>query len=292
MFETWFLLAIFAALMYGTGQTVLKSVLGNISVARMIVINFIVSMPIYIFFLTSSTLILDIGQYGLIAIFIGIAAAFLGRAGYYTYMEALESGPVTIVGSITAAYPAIIAILAITILGETITMTQGIGIAIVIAGIVALSYSRRGSEADKSFTDRSKFFCVVTLALWGVWGLFVKIALDAMPTILYLGLYTFALPTVLFGYLGMKRIKIRDNLPMWSVPVIIAIISVMIAQIGICADSTAVSLGPASIVFPLVAAYPIITIVEAQFFLKERLKIREMLIVLLVVLGIILVSTV
>jgi len=292
MFEPWLLFALVAVFMYGTSQAIVKVALGDISVAKLIIINFIITMPIYLAFLLASSVQIDLSQFGLQMITIGFLAALLGRAGYYTYLEALESGPVTIVGSITAAYPAIITILALTILRESITPVQAIGVVLVIGGIVALSYSVNGQGGEKKLSRRAVFYCAATLAIWGVWGLFAKMALLVLPIGIYLGLYALALPIVFSGYMIGKGIRVRDEFPRWSLPVTIAAISVMIGQLGLFADTTAVSIGNASIVFPLIAAYPVITIIEAQVFLKEALARKDFAMIALVIVGIVLVSTV
>ena len=292
MIEPWLLFALIAVFMYGTSQTIVKVALGNISVATMIIINFIITMPIYATLLVASSLRTDLSQVGLQILLIGFLAALLGRAGYYTYLEALESGPVTIVGSVTAAYPAIIAILALTVLRESITPIQAIGVALVVGGIVALSYASNGRKNEKKLSRKAIIYCAATLAIWGIWGLFAKMALLVLSIGTYLGLYTLALPIVLSGYMICKGIGIKKAFPRWSLPVKIAAISIMIGQIGLFADTTAVSIGNASIVFPLIAAYPIITILEAQLFLKEALARKDIILIALVIIGILLVSTV
>lgn len=292
MFEPWLLFALVAVFMYGTSQAIVKVALGDVSIAKLIIINFIITMPIYLAFLLASSVQVELSQFGLQMIMIGFFAALLGRAGYYTYLEALESGPVTIVGSITAAYPAIITILALTILRESVTPAQAIGVILVIGGIVALSYSVNGQGSEKKLSKRAIFYCAATLAIWGAWGLFAKMALLALPIGVYLGLYALALPIVFSGYMIGKGIRVRNEFPRWSLPVTIAAISVMIGQLGLFADTTAVSLGNASIVFPLIAAYPVITIIEAQVFLKEAIARKDFVTIALVIVGIVLVSTV
>lgn len=292
MFGPWLLFALIAVFMYGTSQTIVKIAFKDLSVPTMIVINFLITMPIYATLLLASSLQTDLSQAGLQIVSIGFLAALLGRTGYYVYLEALESGPVTIVGSITAAYPAVIAVLALTLLRESITSTQAIGVALVIIGIVALSYASNGHGNEKRLSRKAIIYCAATLAIWGIWGLFAKIALLNLSINSYLGLYTLALPIVLSGYIILKGIKIREALPRWSMPVKIAAISVMIGQIGLFADTMAVSIGNASIVFPMIAAYPIITILEAQTFLNETISRKEVPLIALVIIGILFVSTV
>ena len=196
-----------------------------------------------------------------------------------------------IVGSITAAYPAIITVLAITLLGESLTSVQAAGVSLVIVSMIGLSFSHGSSNSGTSFTRLSLILSIVTLILWGVWGIFVKLALRELPIIFYLGLYSLVLPPLFYAYVRYKRIPRRQVLPKWSLPVVIAVIAVLIGQLALLADTAAVSLGEAAVVFPLIASYPIVMILLAFAFLKERLSRRDVSLVFAVIIGIILIST-
>lgn len=292
MIEIWLIFALVAALLYGISQAVGKFVIDRLSAPMMIFLNFIVTMPVYLFFLAMFLIKVSSWPVDLEAIGLGLLAALFGRAGYYTFLEAVERGPITIVGSLTAAYPAIITILAITLLGETVTAMQAFGVAVIICGMIGLSYSRGGSTGRAALTRASLIFSLITLALWGIWGIFVKLTLDVLPVVFYLGLYALVLPPLFFVYSRSRRWGRSALIPKWSIPVIIAIISIEIGQIGLFADTTSVSLGEAAIVFPLIASYPVVMILLAYGFLKERLTKRDLLLVVAVVAGIVLVSTV
>jgi len=289
--EIWVLLALSAAVLYGISQAIGKLAIDSLTAPSMVAVNFLVSMPVCILFFFCFLLSLGSFRIGFEYIIFGLAAALLGRAGYYTYLEALERGPVMMVGSITAAYPAIITVLAITLLGESLTSVQAAGVSLVIVSMIGLSFSHGSSNSGTSFTRLSLILSIVTLVLWGVWGIFVKLALRELPIIFYLGLYSLVLPPLFYTYVRYKRIPRREILPKWSLPVIIAVIAVLIGQLALLADTAAVSLGEAAIVFPLIASYPIVMILLAFAFLKERLSRRDVLLVFAVIIGIILIST-
>jgi transporter family protein len=289
--EIWILLALSAAVLYGISQAIGKLAIDSLTAPSMVAVNFLVSMPVYILFLFCFLLSLSSFRIGSEYIIFGLVAVLLGRAGYYTYLEALERGPVMIVGSITAAYPAIITVLAITLLGESLTSVQAAGVSLVIVSMIGLSFSHGSSKGSTSFTRLSLILSIVTLILWGVWGIFVKLALRELPIIFYLGLYSLVLPPLFYAYVRYKRIPRRQVLPKWSLPVVIAVIAVLIGQLALLADTTAVSLGEAAVVFPLIASYPIVMILLAFAFLKERLSRRDVSLVFAVIIGIILIST-
>jgi drug/metabolite transporter (DMT)-like permease len=135
------LLALCALAIYGLTQVIAKATVGSSSAISMVALNFLVSVPIYVFIFVCALLMwgeyLDHLEY----VLYGLIGASTARGGYYIYLEALEKGSVSMVGSITAAFPAITAVLGITILDEDIGPLNAVGIVVVIVSMVALSYS-------------------------------------------------------------------------------------------------------------------------------------------------------
>ncbi len=66
---------------------------------------------------------------------LALATGVLGVLGALSYLYAVTRGPVALIATATALYPAITIILAFVLLQESVTMKQGIGI---LLGIVAL----------------------------------------------------------------------------------------------------------------------------------------------------------
>lgn len=106
------------------------------------VINGLVS-PVFSFvfwvFLVRNTSagILQGGSYGLLTICLATACGFIGSVSYYM---ALGQMPAAYVVSLTAAYPAVTAVLAWLFLGETITLIQSGGILLIISGAILIGY--------------------------------------------------------------------------------------------------------------------------------------------------------
>jgi len=80
------------------------------------------------------------------------------------------------------------------------------------------------------------------------------------------------------------------NLPRSST-VALCTASSIVGDIAFFAEIVVISQGPASIVFPLVASSPLVVVLLAYGFLKERLTQREWTLIAAVITGIILVST-
>jgi len=283
-------LALASLLIYGVTQVIAKAVVKNLDATSMVALNFLISLPIYVFLLGCAVIFW--GEYvdHLEYVLYGLIGASTARGGYYIYLEALERGAVSMVGSITAAFPAITAILAVTLLGEVITILNAIGITIIIASMVALSFSHGRSEGGGGFSKTALLLSMATFLIWGFGGIFIKLALDGLPQIAYLGLYPLILPPIAFAYLRHKKATWAMVFPKWSIPVIGAIVVAELWQLAYFAETGAVSQGSASIVFPLISAYPVVTIVGARFALKERLSGSDLLLLAAVIVGIMFIS--
>jgi len=285
-------LALCALLIYGFTQVISKYIVRSLNATSMVAVNFVVSLPIYVVFMVSAVVIRSDMAIRIEYFVFGLIGASTARGGYFIFLEALERGAVTMVGSITAAYPAITVVLAVTVLGEELQPVNAIGISMIIISMIGLSLSHGRSSGSSGFSRVALLLSIATLLLWGVGGIFIKAALSELPLVMYLGLYPLILPPIAFAYLRHKRATRAIFFPKWSVPVIGAVVVAEVWQLGYFSETAAVSEGAASIVFPLISAYPIVTIAAARFFLKERLSKADWLLLVAVILGIVLTSAV
>jgi transporter family protein len=290
MMDTSIAFAICSLALYGFTQVIAKYAVGSLRAESMVAMNFLVSLPIYVFILAGALILwgeyLDHLEY----VFYAIVGASTARGGYYIYLEALEEGTVSMVGSITAAFPAITAILAITLLGEDISWINGLGITVIIISMIGLSGSHNGDGLKSGFSRKSLVLSLTTLLVWGFGGIFIKMALDELPLIAYLGVYPLILPPIAFAYLHHRRAHLNILIPKWTVPVILAIVVAELWQLGYFAETSAISLGSASLIFPLISAYPIVTILGARAFLGERLTRMDFCLIMSVIAGIVMTS--
>ena len=291
MAETWLLLALSAVFLYGTSQVAQKVSLYSISAPQVAFLSVVLAAPISLVCLAPYIWSGDLFRIELGALGLGLVAAAFGQFGYYTYLEAAERGPISIVGSVTAVYP--IMVIAVFAIKEAPSPVQLGGVLLVTAAVIALSYFHGRSEENKKHPTRKYFaICVVTVFFWALWAIFTKFSLDRMDALLFLGLYAIVIIPATFIYYGYRSLRIKQVIPAWSVPLMIAIMSSEVGNIAYFCEINAAAQGPASLVFPLVAASPVIVVLLAYSFLKERLSRIEWLLVAVTVGGIVMVSTV
>jgi transporter family protein len=115
---------------------------------------------------------------------------------------------------------------------------------------------------------------LVTILLWGTWGLVSKIASAGMNAYVNQLLYTAGLlPLMVFvAWTVHKNIEDEEKSRRRSVGVFWAFLSGLLGGVGNIAFFEAlVKGGSASVVAPVTALFPMVTVLLALTFLKERL---------------------
>ena len=292
MVQTWLMLALATTMLYGISQVAQKQSLVVIPAFGVISLSIVVATPISLVCLAPYVASGEILDFAPTVIALAIAAAAFGQVGNYFYLEAVERGSVSIVGSVTASYPITVIVVAVVFLSEAPSILQLSGVVLVTSAMIVLSYMH-GKGADSS-TYLGKWFSltIVAVVLYGLCSIFMKLSLDKMPPLLFMGMYAFVIPPTVLGYYRYKGVRLKKVLPTWSISLIIGVMASEIAEIGFFCEIFAVDTGPASIVFPIVAASPVVVVLLAYAFLKERLTRNETILVALVLAGIVLASIV
>ena len=250
---------------WGIAQGLVKKYVGEVPPARFCLYyalaNAVVSTLFWYFSDTPDVLAAEHRSF----LIFGLTAYLLDGIAWIFYYQSIVYGPISIVGTLSAAYPAITIVLARFVLKEQLTIPQYGGVVAVLLGCLALAYSPAGSD-EKKTQKRWMGFAGAALLIWGVNGVIIKKAysfdganegnmalLIAIGGLLTLGVYGF-----LFGRQGALSGWSRSFVPMG-----------MMAIGGLMA-AIAYKNGPASIVTPLSGAYPVITLTFAMMILKER----------------------
>jgi transporter family protein len=115
-------------------------------------------------------------------------------------------------------------------------------------------------------------FSLMALGLWGVWGFLSKIAAQQLPAqAVYLLSISGHLGVI--AYLGASGGLAIPWHP-WGVAT--AVVSGVCMAFGLLAFFQALAGGPATLVVPLTALYPAITVILGGVFLQESLSLRHL----------------
>jgi transporter family protein len=112
---------------------------------------------------------------------------------------------------------------------------------------------------------------VVTLLLWGLWGLFQKLATNQMPP---RNVYLVAVVGMIVVALSVLATS-DFPLPMNAKGVFFAFIAGTCSSLGGLLFLHAVSRGKASVVIPFTALYPLVTIILSFIILNETITARQ-----------------
>ncbi len=279
----WMVPTLLALFFYGIGQGLVKKYIAEVPPARFC-LYFVMAKAIvnlgYFFTQDHTSLTDPVGRQFMLA---GILAYILDGAAWIFYFKSIVQGPITIVGTLSAAYPALTVIFARIFLGEMLEPLQYVAVGLVIIGCIGLSYSPPDPTAKA--TKRSWIlFASSALILWGIAQTIVKysyslpnsndanLALyNTIGGFLTLGIYGF-----LYGRQGIHSGGewARSFGPMG------------LMAGGDLAVIIATQKGPISVVTPVSGAYPLVTLGFAAWILKEKITKLQWVCIILILIGI------
>lgn len=285
MLPTWLVLALVDMTAWGVGQVFVKRATDRLGAVTMVLFVTLVDGVLYLglFLASGQTLAASWETY----VYATIAAA-VGITGYVLFYEALLRGNVSVVATITAGSPIITILGAVAFLGEVPTVAEAVGMALLVAVILILSYEPLGRDWK---VPAVVSLSIVVLVLWGIWGIFTKLAVDApgfgpWQMLLFYSLSNFVAGTPYYVW-RRKRFPppqpTRGNYAIGAFGFLLMVLSIL-------ATTIALSLQDASLVTAVGGCAPVVTAVVAFGFLKEKVTPLRAAAILLFIPGILLVA--
>ncbi|MBS0578118.1 MAG: DMT family transporter [Proteobacteria bacterium] len=265
----WLTPALIALLLYGLGQGFVKKWIGDIPPGRFclyyVLATSIVNLGFY--FTNGHPPLLVAGGLGFVAF--GVLAYLFDGAAWIFYFQSIVLGPIAIVGTVSAAYPALTIVFARVFLSEQLTPLQYLAVSLVIGGCLGLSYSP--SEGGSQSTGRRWIpLSLLALLCWGTSNTIIK--------------YSYSLPganeaklavcssiggALTLGIFGLLRGRRGEHsLRAW----LHSFVPMGMMAGGSLGLIVAARHGPISIVTPLIGSYPVVTLIYARLVLKERIS--------------------
>lgn len=279
----WLVPTVVALLVYGLGQGLVKQYSVDVPPARYCFYFFFAKLFVYGGYFVAQGDPWPFTGADPSQVALAIAAYLLEGAGWICYYESIVAGPITIVGTLSAAYAAPTVLFCYIFLGETLAPVQYAGVALVIAGCAAVAYMPPDPNA-KVTSRRWIPLAVAALGFWGGWQTIVKHTYNTTSfTEPQMGVFSICgafFTLFLYGVLrgrGERRAE-RSEVAKSAVPM------AMMAG-GDLGVLIATKSGPASLVTTISGAYPLITLAYAWFVLKERITAFQWFGILLVLAG-------
>lgn len=131
-------------------------------------------------------------------------------------------------------------------------------------------------------------FAVFALISWGIWAFFIKLAgkhFSLSNVFLWYGVF-YIIFTLSLGFLFLKN---EINMAVFNIQVIFIVIAGLMGVLGVFFFYYSLSRGNASLVVPLTALYPLVTIILSLVILKEKVTFYQIVgIVFALVAGVLL----
>jgi len=269
----WLVPTLVRLFLYGIGQGLVKKYISEVPPARFclyfIAARTVLNLTFYALFHRTALLSGGTGLFDVSC----LLAYLLDGLAWLLYFQSIVHGPIAIVGTLSAAYPALTVLFAHFFLHEDLSRLQYVGVALVILGCLGLSYAPSGE--GQQFTGSSRWIplSLVALLLWGCSTTILKAAYrlpgaDEVNVLIFSmlgGMATLGAYGVARGRRtgGGAREWTRSFVPMG-----------MLAG-GDIGFIVATRYGPVSLTTPLSGAYPAITVIFARFVLGETISVLQ-----------------
>jgi transporter family protein len=281
----WLTPTFMALVLWGLGQGFVKKWISEVPPARFCLYFVVAKAVVNIGYFLTQDHPPPFAPEGMRFFMASLFAYVLDGLGWILYFESIVAGPIAIVGTLSAAYPALTVLFAGIFLGEKLQGIQYVAVALVILGCLGLSYSPPDPNA-KATRKRWIPFAASALVLWGISQTIVRWSADlpnanggnqalfnTFGSMLTLGVYG-----LLKGRKGVHSLLewTKSFLPMG-----------MMAGGDLGVIIALARKGPASLVSPISGAYPVVTLIFAALVLKERISLLQIVSVTMIIVGIV-----
>ncbi len=207
---------------------------------------------------------------------LAFGAGLLGATGSLAFLASFTAGGKTaVVAPLTALYPLITVIAAVGLMRERMHATQVVGLALSIVAVVLLSLEPGSGLSVTRIEFRISDWlglALGALVAFGSSAILQKLATNHVSGDAAFGAFSAAFIPVAVGIYAFTTWP--RNLA--AVPTALGVAGGVLNGLGVLATLAAYrSGGKASLVTPLAALYPVITVVVAVVFLGERLDSRQ-----------------
>lgn len=277
--------ALITALCFGLNPVTLKMGFarsGRTDVA--VTVGLAVAVPIYLLLLPFwGGLHLDVLTVPAVIGFIlgGLFGGGIGRRWMFIAIDKLGASPAT---AIKNSAPVITTILAVLLLGETVTVFHWLAIIGIVFGITLVTWKKGGGL--KQLAGVGVLAAVGSALSYGIRPLFLEYGLDASNVPLT-GALIGAFAALAYSLVLTKFGDIRQGLGERTV--LLFLFSGVLQAIGFLALTVGLSSGDVSVVYPVTSSAPLFTLGFTALLLRgtEQLTLRIVAGVVLVVIGVI-----
>jgi drug/metabolite transporter (DMT)-like permease len=258
-------------LAYGVWGAVSSLESQNVSALTLQIVSTIGLFPVVLVLAFSKNLLRGVNHR--LGILFAVATGILGGAGNLTLYETLRvGGKASVVFPLTGMYPLVTIIVARLLLREKLNRIQALGVGLALVAVYLFSaqegsFGSLGVSGWRDLFSTWMAYALLTLLLFGLACVTQKLATryisDELSTI------SFSI-----GFVVLAIAIWVTASPSWNLSVkdwVLGIVVGLLLGVGGLALFAAYRWGTASVVTPLTALYPLITVILAVAFLHEHL---------------------
>ncbi len=249
---------------------------GALSALKVSLIFGTLLIAVYSFFFTSFP------QISVNAIVFSLLAGTTAALGWLSFYKALKTGKVSVVSPIVSGWGLVTFLLAIVFLSEKLTTMQFALSGMSLAGVFLVSTNIREFIKNSGKLNAGTGMAVLSMIFCGLSDFLSKFIVDevgAFYTIVFVRAVAIA---IILAYSFGKENNARIEAKSAGLLLIVGILD----AVGYLAYNMGISVGLVSIVAVICSAAPLLTMVLAHLFMKERLAKSQYLGIALIVAGV------
>jgi drug/metabolite transporter (DMT)-like permease len=263
----WMRFSVLAILAYGVWGAISSLASQNVSPLTLQIVSTIGLFPVTLVLIFSKNIHVSVNRTR--GILLAVLTGMIGGSGNLTLYQALRlGGEASVVFPLTGMYPLVTLILARLLLKEKINRIQAAGVALAMIAIYLFSVPQvsRGFTGWRDLLSTWMVYALLTLFLFGLSCITQKFTTryisDELSTIFFT-----------IGFIPLAIVIWLVGSPPWNLNAedwVVGIAVGVLMAVGTLALFAALRRGKASIVTPMTALYPLVTVILAVAFLNDR----------------------
>jgi transporter family protein len=232
--------------------------------------NFIFTFFIYLLYIPFA--LKDLNNLNLETLIICIALGVVSALSFFGFNQVLRIGNASIVGAVSGSFGAVVVVLSLIFLKETLSTFQLFGIFIIFLGVLLTLLNFNEIKKGQLFNNKGFYLSLLVMLGWGAYHAFIKIPVRQIGWFWPAFIATITALAVYF-LIGLKQPKsLKAMTPKIYLYVFIA---ASLFAIGEFAYNYGLLTGSASVIAPIAGAYPTLFVVLSRFIFKDKLNKQQ-----------------
>lgn len=198
-----------------------------------------------------------------------------GVLGVWWYFRAFEISNVSLVGTISGAYPILVVPLSVIFFAEKLTQIQIVAIISIIIGLILATLhweEVKNRDFIRLIDDKGIRLAFLTLINWGIYWTLMRIPVERLGW--YWSLFPFYILAPFLPLLGIVK---NVSLAVFKNKRYILMVFLMggLTAMANFSFNLGITYGYTSIVAPVSGAYPVLFVILSRFVFRERLSRQQ-----------------